>query len=282
MTHPLMSRALDNRWSTALKRGAKRSVQRVVFSGSGGVEKCVFVAGVQRSGTNMLMGILERSLSTDVYHESDPRAFDDYRMRDQEVIAGLLNRSPAPVFVIKALCELQDIRRLMQRFSPARTLWIYRDFHDVANSMIAAFPNVPSQVRQTAKSRERAGWPGEGLDDSTFKWLQEMVARDPDPHTYAALLWYIRSTLFFQQHLDNDHRLLLIRYEDLVTKPTEVFADVARFVDIPFTRRLLSRVHSRSIRRRDWPMLDPAVEAACGELLAQFDRLPRAAAGQEI
>ena len=64
----------------------------------------IFLAGMQRSGTNMLMEVLERSLATQVIHERDPRAFDNYLMRPPEVIAALRARSRAPVFVTKARC----------------------------------------------------------------------------------------------------------------------------------------------------------------------------------
>ncbi len=69
-------------------------------------KQCVFVAGVQRSGTNMLMDIMERSMETDVYHERDHRAFQSYEMKLTDVIHQIFKKSISPVFVIKALCEL--------------------------------------------------------------------------------------------------------------------------------------------------------------------------------
>ena len=62
------------------------------------VRTYVFVAGMQRSGTNMVMDVLERSLGTDVYHENDPRAFERYEMRDPAVIRQLANGSGTPLF----------------------------------------------------------------------------------------------------------------------------------------------------------------------------------------
>ncbi len=50
----------------------------------------VLVAGVQRSGTNMLMDVLERSWDTDLYHEMDVRSFDIYEMRPRSVIHALM------------------------------------------------------------------------------------------------------------------------------------------------------------------------------------------------
>ena len=82
----------------------------------------VFVAGVQRSGTNMITDVLRRSVETDVYHETDPRAFEDYEMRPLSVIRNLVDQSPARVIVFKCLCELQDLRQLLDAFPSALAL----------------------------------------------------------------------------------------------------------------------------------------------------------------
>src|SRR5688572_22752173 len=58
-----------------------KSLRNRIVNPSSGPRLCVFVAGVHRSGTNMMMDILERSWETDVLHESDSRAFEDNLMR---------------------------------------------------------------------------------------------------------------------------------------------------------------------------------------------------------
>jgi hypothetical protein len=217
------------------------------------------------------MAALDRSLSTDVYHETDPRAFLTYEMRNSGVIAGLVRRCPARVFVIKALCELQDLNELMARFEPARTVWLYRDYRDVANSMTASFTSIPKTVRGLADQGPDFGWWGRGLSGRTWAFLREMVAKDPNAHTSAALLWYLRNRLFFELGLDHDERVLLVRYEDLVTKPAHSLSRVAAFAGIPFTPRLGRGVHPRSVGRRPEPNLDPEVRDACEGLMAAFE-----------
>jgi hypothetical protein len=102
----------------------------------------VIIAGHQRSGSNMLMDVLERSYETDVYHERDSRAFENYQMRDIPSIRSLHNASQSPCFVIKALCELQELPELMAAFSPASTVWLIRDYRDVVNSAVRSFPGL--------------------------------------------------------------------------------------------------------------------------------------------
>ena len=89
-TTELLSRA-SRKLERHILLGSKYAAQRMTQKPS--QKLTVFVAGVQRSGTNMLMDALERSFETDVYHERDPRAFDNYLMRPPEVIARLHARS---------------------------------------------------------------------------------------------------------------------------------------------------------------------------------------------
>lgn len=276
MTSRFLEELVSSRPWRTIKRYGKYAFQRACFGRAPRDKRCLFVGGVQRSGTNLLMQILDRSLETDVYHESDPRAFDNFLMRDEETIGALVARSNAPVVVFKALCELQHLQRLRQRFEPSRIVWIYRDYHDVANSMIAAFRTVPETVREVARNGPEAGWWGEGLSDETLNWLRSMVDRDPDRHTCGALLWYIRNSLFFENGLDRDPRVLVIRYEDLVSRPEAVLRSVSRFAGIRYSQRFPARVHGLSIGRRSKPQIDGPVEQACHALLARFDELERA------
>jgi len=41
----------------------------------------VFVVGVQRSGVNMMMDILGRSMQTEVFHECHSRGFQDFDLK---------------------------------------------------------------------------------------------------------------------------------------------------------------------------------------------------------
>ena len=92
-----MSGGLVRRIGRRVRRGSRLALKHAVQRARarrGGPPLTLLVAGVQRSGTNMVMDVLERSLETDVYHERDPRAFDNYEMRPLEVIRGLRARSP--------------------------------------------------------------------------------------------------------------------------------------------------------------------------------------------
>jgi hypothetical protein len=258
---------LDRAWVLTRKRvvqSVRRSEPRLH----------VFVAGMQRSGTNMLMDVLERSLETDVYHESDPRAFDNYLMRDEAVIRALAKRSPAPVFVVKALCELQRLQRLMNEFRPAKALWVLRRYDDVVNSMLRSFPpRQADRVLRIAEDGEPGWWLSEGISGETLATVRRLSHPEMSNATGAAIWWLIRNTLFFEHGLDRDPRVMLVPYERLVTHPQEAFPRVFDFLGIGYTPYVSAKVFASSIGKRRPPEIDPAVREVCDALYARFQTL---------
>lgn len=230
----------------------------------------VFVAGMQRSGTNLLMDVFDASLATDVYHETDPRAFERYEMRDLAHIRALAARSTAPVFVIKALCELDRIRSLMEEFAPAKTLWVVRDWRDSVHSAVRSFGNFVPQWRRLAAGDSR-DWRGRGMSADTRAVLARLLRDDVSEAEGAAIMWYYRNVLFFEQALETDPRVQVLFYERLVEAPFEAVSQVLGFVGLPgSSARIAGRIHARSVKHRAPEGISPEVAALCDGLLARF------------
>jgi hypothetical protein len=232
-----------------------------------------FVAGVQRSGTNMLMDVLERSFATDVIHERDRRAFERYQMREPEVVRALVERSRAGHFIIKSLCELQHLRRLMENFAPARTVWIVRDYNDVVNSMRVSFGNQARQVKRIATDRDSDGWQGQGMSDATHAMVRERVHPEISDTSAAALIWFFRNQLFFDQGLEQDPRVLLVRYESLVTDPVVEFQRIFVFLGLDYRPWHSRKVVANSIRKAHEPEIEAPIRELCDAMTARFDTL---------
>ena len=236
--------------------------------------KVAFVAGVQRSGTNMMMDVLERSLEADVYHERDERAFDNYQMRNMDVIQDLYSNSKAPLFIIKSLCELQDLSKLMDFFSPAKTIWVTRNYEDIVNSMLVSFSNQAKQIVALSKDRSLGGWwLGKGMTDETYELVKGFASENIDDASAAALQWYFRSKLFFDQNFDSDSRVMLVKYENLVTKPEQEFSRIFEFLELKYSKRISAKVFASSIRRRPSPNIHPDIRVLCDDVSEKFSQV---------
>ena len=265
-------RSLPDQIRHALWRKGKALRQRLLPRS---VAQHVFVAGMQRSGTNLLMDVLDASADTQVFHETDPRAFERYEMRDLAVIRKLAGKCPAPVFVIKALCELDRIKPLMETFAPAKTLWVVRDWRDSVNSAIKSFGNFVPQWKRLAHG-DAADWRGRGMSSATRELLAAMYHPDASEAEGAAIMWLYRNALFFEQQLDVDARVRLVFYEDLVQQPMREVAAVYDFLGLKgFSQGVAGRIHSRSVKHRSPSGISPAVSALCDDLLTRFRALPK-------
>lgn len=264
------ARSLPVRIRHALWRRGKALRQRVLPRP---VAQHVFVAGMQRSGTNLLMDVLDASVATLVFHETDSRAFVRYEMRDLAVIRQLAQSSPAPVFVIKALCELDRIRSLMDTLSPAKTLWMVRDWRDSASSAVKSFGNFVPQWNRLAHG-DADDWRGRGMSPATRELLAALYRPDASEAEGAAIMWFYRNVLFFEQLLAADPRVRLVFYEDLVRDPAHEVAALYDFLGLPVNAGMAGRIHARSVKHRAPADISPAVAALCDELLARFRALP--------
>ncbi len=230
----------------------------------------VLVAGVQRSGTNMLMDILEKHWQVDAYHERDPRAFDNYAMRALPVIDRLMARSGHPVFAIKSLFELQILPQLMEHMAPARILWIVRDHHDTVNSTLKSFSrNLVPRINRALKP-DTGEWLGGGMSAATRERLAPLVHPEMAPADAAAIQWYFRNVLFFEHGFDHNAAVLPISYERLVTKPEKEIQRMCHFLELPYQPRMSRGIYASSIGKRRKPELSPEVESLCDELAGRF------------
>ncbi len=232
----------------------------------------IFVGGMQRSGTNMLMDILEKNYATDVFHERDSRAFDNYQMREEAVIQTLCQQSKSPKFIIKSLCELQDLDSLMRNFQPAKTIWIVRDYHDVVASMLKSFGNMEKQVLRILKENSDE-WLGRGMTDRTREELMKLVEPSMGDASASAVQWYFRNKLFFDQKFATNDQVLLISYEGLVSQPETQVKKICNFIGIEYHARMIKGVFSSSINRRKQPDIDPQIDALCNTLQLKFRKL---------
>jgi len=232
----------------------------------------VFVLGIQRSGTTMLMFAFHLHPDIAVYDESrKSKAFLDFQLRSIEATERLIHTSPFPMACFKPLADSHRATQLLKRFPTARCIWALRDYRDVANSFLRKFPHATKAIRLVCSGQEGGGWFQEGVSEETGRILRNLPWQTFSDYDFACLVWWARNRLFFEQNLDKEKRLLLLRYEKLVTAPRESLTEVARFIGIPFSAQMTRYIHARSIRRHSPPNLNPSVQKLCDELSASFN-----------
>lgn len=232
----------------------------------------LFVVGCQRSGTTMLIDVLRKAPQVWVHPEKSPLAYHQFRLRTAAAIDGVLWLTPADTVVFKPLCDSHLTDRLLDAHPGSQALWLYRRWPDVAASAVTKWGHHQRDVlRALAEGRaDSVGWRGERLPRLLVAQLEELVTPDLSDHAGAALFWYVRNSFFHALDLHVDPRVRLVRYEDLLTRRDDAFAEVCAFARVSLDPAWLEGVKSTL---PPVPTLDvpPDVAAVCDALQARLD-----------
>jgi hypothetical protein len=241
----------------------------------------VLILGEMRSGTNMLDECFDKSLSADVYHEYDDEAFVGYELRPLPEIRRLIERSNGTHAVFKPIADSNCADDLLDGLPGARAIWIYRRYQDAVNSALDNFREHREYLRLIIEEPAKARWRARGLNSEDLALIRKHYTPQlPDPSA-RALIWYIRGRCYFTQQLQERSEVMLINYEQLVTRPREQLRAAFEFVGLAFQDRYFEHVATSSIRKRPDPEIAPEIAALCDALTERFDaalRRPVAAA----
>ncbi len=235
----------------------------------------VFVVGCNRSGTNMVCKAIGKSPHGWDYPEREfSPAFNAYYLRADRIIEWLIRLTPAPLVSFGCILDSQFTNDLLGRFDGSRAIWIYRRYQDVASSCahMAWGPHLKDLVRWVARGEpERLGARGKRISPETVRLFGELYRDDLSTEEGACLYWYLRNRLYLDLHLDEDPRVLLVRYEDAVLDTERAFRRIFDFLGFPFDTQITRDVYASSVGKYPWPGIDPAIERVCDELQAELD-----------
>lgn len=233
-----------------------------------------FVFGCQRSGTKMVMRILDNSPAIRIYHENHLSAFDgEFQLRSDRTVKALARLSPAPVQVFKPICDSQEADLILDRFPDAHGVWMFRDPDDVANSAVEKWGAHQREIIDAIVAGETGdewGWRTARIPDDIRAELAAVHAEDLTDHEGALLFWYTRNRLFFSLGLATNPRVRLADYRRLVEHPDRAFEEVFHHLGAPFDPAFVERVHAGSVGRKPAPPARPEIRALVDGLLTRL------------
>jgi hypothetical protein len=123
------------------------------------------------------------------------------------------------------------------------------------------------------------GWLAEGASDEAVEALRQLDEARLSDFDWACLNWWLRNRSYFEQGLDADERVRLLRYEDVVTDPRSVLPPVIEWLGLAPDDTAFRFVHARSAHKPQLPVMDPEVARLCDALLQDLDSQPGFGAG---
>lgn len=251
-------------------------------------QKILFTVGCQRSGTSLMSRIFTQDLKVSVYRERSVLTADDLgtpeepnrfiRLNSAEKLAQCFRQNKAPLIVVKPLVESQNILQLLSDFPQAKAVWMYRNYQDVANSLFQRFkPDGESStgvrdLRYIVQG-DNQNWRSQNTSEFTRSTVRKYFSENMNPYDASALFWWVRNRFFLELNLSDNSRVLLCKYEDLVTNPQEVMNKIYSFVGLScnLNPKFNQDIDRNSLGKGSWIQLSPEIKQLCDELLEQLD-----------
>jgi hypothetical protein len=235
----------------------------------------VYVVGLQRSGTNMLMRGLNTAPEFEVRNENDRHLFHRFRMRSDEVLRETVTRSRHAFVLVKPLCDSHRIDELLDLpgLAPGRAVWVFRDVDDRARSEVSKFGDSNLQaLRRIVEGTGGADWQAQRLNEPLRDLISRFDYQQMTSEGAAALFWYVRNSLYFDLGLDRREDVLLVSYDELVADPEGSMRRLCEFISFPYRSELSEHVERRTTHQRRPLAIDPEVRSLCDAMTARLEQ----------
>jgi hypothetical protein len=234
----------------------------------------VFVVGLQRSGTNMLVRGLERSPLFEVHNENDREAFVRFRLKKPGVIRGIVERSKHAFVLFKPLCDSHRAPALLDALetpSRGRAIWAYRGYQGRVRSSVAKFGDSNRRaLRRIADGTGSHLWQAGGLGEAHLELIRRFDYDRMTAESAAALFWFVRNSLYFDLDLHTRPDVALASYEATIKDPEAAMRALCSFLGFPYRAELISGIEPRH-RGSGGVEIDPDVQERCEELQGALD-----------
>lgn len=186
-----------------------------------------------------------------------------------------MRRLPFELVVVKPLVESHRTIEILDFLPRAKAIWMLRHYLAVAKSDVARFgPDNGARNLSRLVAGNTSDWRANCTEE-----VREQVAKLIDsglsPLDSAAVFWWARNNLYFDQRLWEDDRVRVLRYESLIEAPSECLRDISEFLGLSLPSR--SMVNAIRRPRRLTGGLHPSVEDLCAGLLLRFTGVPELA-----
>lgn len=237
----------------------------------------LFIIGVQRSGTSALFANLSKDDRIKAYNEFSELSIngdEKLRLHSFPVLKKQINKNIKPIILLKPLVETQNSRQLLDFFGGSKAVWIYRHYKDIANSNLNKFGiNNGFNNLKPLLDGDFNNWRSENVPNDVRNLVLSYMSKDLLPHDAAALFWYLRSTFYFNLNLDQDDRVLLLKYDHFVTDPYYHFKLIYEHLGFSVPKVLADNsINDRSVRKGADIDLSPEIEQLCEEMYQRFEK----------
>jgi hypothetical protein len=230
----------------------------------------VFIVGAHRCGTSMTLQAFHEGDYSVAYEQVDGRAFHNQLLRNDEEIRALLNRCRADVAAFKPLRQNQHVRKYLAAFPTLQVVWLVRDYRRAAVSAAAQWSSIHASLERMANNEDSHDWRSDGMTANQRTVIQSLYRPDLSLISAYALFWYLRSSFYFEHELQNEDRVRLFFYEDLIARPRLEFHRMMTFCQCRFDEKCYRHIRPREMADLTELRIDEPIAQLCDQFLRRM------------
>jgi hypothetical protein len=196
--------------------------------------------------------------------------------QDYPTVMGRLRRIPFEVVAAKPLVESDRAVALMDAADPVKAVWMLRHYRGVAQSSLRRFgENNPYLDLQPFGDHDSLDWRCRGASKETRETVVGLMDEGLPPLDAAAVFWWARNQLYFDQQLWRDERIRIIRYERACNSSVEVAGVLSDYIEVALPHRsIAAKVRPEPEAAPELNDLLPDVQRLCQKLWDSFAGCP--------
>lgn len=275
----------DERLVTRRVRSKAKSLARFIVRTPPDRRSVVCIFGCQRSGTTMVQQtLLDRSWRVLIMEEHDRRLVGDdpneTAWQEGSIVFRRIRALPFEVVAVKPLVESYRAAELLDTAGRATAIWMLRHYLEVSQSNLRRFGlgNAHRDL-EPFLTGDSTNWRCRGATQQTRERVVALLRDGLEPLDAAALFWWTRNQLYFDQRLAEDERIRILRYERVCDAPEAVVGSLSKHIGVSLpVRSAVPRVRSRQPASA-MGTLSPRIDQLCAELWEAFEGCPELAPG---
>lgn len=238
--------------------------------------RLIFLMGSNSSGGTTLLRYFDSHIASRVFGEVSPFSIPGkVRLRPADELRDVLNSIEAAFLVAESKAEVQNAAELLRSFPRANVVWIYRNYKDIAVAAAAKFNCQIRNIRKVLQGNPD-DWRAEGVPTHLRDEIENVVSGGLSSVDAAALFWYVRNSLFFEQALAEEDRALLCRFEDVTIEPALILTKIYSRLGVEFKKRdIRCKPHSEWIGVGRNVKLSREIDELCSELAERLNACDR-------
>lgn len=209
--------------------------------------RAVFLTGYWRSGTNGTVAALGKHSDIAVYNEGDNRVFENWRLKNIDVIRTVYNQETKEIALFKPVCEPYRIKEFLNLEADSQVIYIFRRPEKVCRSGLKNFENWPKVQRKFLqdffiKSKDVFSLYDSKHAEKVRDELKEIYREDLNDASVVTLRWIISNNFYMQTQLFKNLRVFTISYELLTQEPKLVFSKISNFLNIKTDSKIIEDI----------------------------------------